>query len=303
MTAPIPEPTFAPVRPAEVVPAPIPESVPEPEPEPTGKKSKKAKSEKVKPEKPKRTGLQVFGSWVREIVIVMLGALLASTLLRVFVVQLYEIPSGSMENLIQRDDRVAVQKLTGFSRGDVVVFQDTQNWMHEIQPDYNWWEQTLVFVGLAPDESVGYLIKRVIGMPGDRVSCCDAQGRITINGVPLQEDSYLYQDPVTGERVDPSRTSFDVVVPADRVFVLGDHRNSSADSRCHMIDPTNGGPPGIMGFVPKKDVVGTAIARVYPFSRFTGISRPPSFDQIPEPTEPPPTDPVIYGEIQPCVNG
>ncbi|MDR1432000.1 MAG: signal peptidase I [Propionibacteriaceae bacterium] len=308
------EPTFAPITPVEAASDPIvaaePQQAESPDAEQLakpGKKRKKrdkaGKAEKAKPEKPKRTGLQIFGSWAREIAIVMVGALIASTLLRMFVVQLYEIPSGSMENLIRRDDRVAVQKLTGFSRGDVVVFRDTQNWLHETPKEYGWWTGALVFVGLAPDESVGYLIKRVIGMPGDRVSCCDAQGRVTINGTPLQEDTYLYQDPVTGQLVDPSISSFDVIVPEGRVFVLGDHRNSSMDSRCHLPDPTNGGPPGIMGFVPVENVVGTAIARVYPFSRFMGISRPSSFDQIPAPTEPPPPDPVIYGEIQPCVNG
>ncbi|MCL1838302.1 MAG: signal peptidase I [Propionibacteriaceae bacterium] len=264
------------------------------------KKAKKEKSSTKEP-KPPRTTAQVIGSWVREILIVIVGALIASTLLRMFVIQLYQIPSGSMEDLVTVGDRVAIQKVLGFSRGDVVVFQDTQNWLFEEPKEYDWWHQALIFVGLAPDESVGFLIKRVLGMPGDHVVCCNERGKITINGAELEED-YLFQDPVTGELAAPSLSTFDVVVPAGHVYVLGDHRNSSYDSRCHLLDPTNGGPSGMNGFVPTENIVGTAIARVYPFSRFMGISTPAVYETIPDATGDPPAAPVINGAIQPCVN-
>ncbi|MDR1711701.1 MAG: signal peptidase I [Propionibacteriaceae bacterium] len=254
---------------------------------------------KAKPKK-KRTPLGAFGAAVREIAIVVIGALIASTLLRLFVIQLFEIPSGSMENLLQNNDRVAVLKLGGYSRGDVVVFSDSQEWMAAPAPDADPVHQVLWFVGLAPDESVGYLIKRVIGLPGDRVKCCDAEGRVTVNGVALDETSYLYVDPVTQEQVEPSISAFDVTVPEGRLFVLGDHRNSSADSRCHLGDPSETGPPGIVGFVPQEDVVGRAVALVYPFSRFTGISHPASFDEIPAPTET--STEILHMEVQPCVS-
>jgi signal peptidase I len=258
----------------------------------------------------KRTVLGTIGSLAREALIVVVGALLASTLLRLFVVQLFEIPSGSMEPLVQggpgveTDDRVAVQKIFGFERGDAVVFRDTQGWLgEEPAADSDWLHIALVFVGLAPDESTGYLIKRVIGMPGDRVACCDAQGRITVNGTPLDESSYLYVDPATGEQVNPSNNTFDVTVPEGRIFVMGDHRNSSMDSRCHLPEEVSGEPRGIKGFVPVENVVGTAVARVFPFDRFTGISRPATFEQVPDATESPPPEPVINGEITQCVSG
>jgi signal peptidase I len=285
------------------------------EPERPGKRRKDRKAAKDEADAvadsapPKRrSALRVIGSWAREILIVVVGALLASTLLRLFVVQLFEIPSGSMEPLVQggpdvqTDDRVAVQKLFGYARGDVVVFKDTLNWLgEEPAEDGDVVHQALVFVGLAPDESTGYLIKRVIGTPGDRVACCDAQGRITINGQPLDETSYLYTDPATGVQVAPSNNTFDVVVPKDKVFVLGDHRNSSSDSRCHL--PETGEPRGIKGFIPVENIVGTAVARVFPFDRFLGISRPTAFEQIPDATGDPPDTPGINGEITPCVSG
>lgn len=247
----------------------------------------------------RREGWRAAGSWLREIAIVVVGALIASTLLRLFVAQMFVIPSESMENTLLVRDRVAVQKIVGFQRGDVVVFRDTQSWLSPPKVETNPIQNGLIFIGLAPDESSNHLIKRVIGIPGDHVTCCDAQGRVTVNGVALNESSYLYRDPTTGEQVEPSTGQFDVVVPAGRVFVMGDHRNDSEDSRCHLDDPTNGAAPGSMAFVPVENIVGSAVAVVYPFSRFQGISRPSIFEGLPTGQDPP-ADPIITGSLSVC---
>jgi signal peptidase I len=231
--------------------------------------------------------------------VVVVGALLASTLLRVFVAQMFMIPSGSMENTLMVGDRVAVQKIAGFERGDIVVFRDTFGWLAPAPEESDPVRQALIFVGLAPDESTNHLIKRVIGVGGDHVVCCDAQGRVTVNDVALDEDTYLYTDPVTGKPVEPSSFSFDVVVPKDTVFLMGDHRNNSQDSRCHLDDDTGGGPPGSQAFIPTDNIVGAAIAVVYPFDRMTGFSRPATFAGVP-PGGVPPDQPVIAGPPAPC---
>lgn len=239
------------------------------------------------------------GVWAREIAIVVVGALVASTLLRLFVAQMFVIPSGSMENTLLISDRVMVQKVVGWSRGDIVVFRDTQGWLSDPTEETNPLRKTLIFIGLAPDESSNHLIKRVIGMPGDHVKCCDAQGRIAVNGQPIDEGSYLYSDPVTGVQVNPSAGPFDVVVPVGRIFVMGDHRDNSADSRCHLNDDAGGAPAGSRAFIPIENVVGSAIAIVYPFDRWKGLGKPRVFDNIPQ-GAPPPVAPVLSGSQEGC---
>ena len=237
---------------------------------------------------------RVAGLWAKEIAIVVIGALIASTLLRLFVAQMFVIPSGSMENTLLIRDRVMVQKVAGWSRGDVVVFRDTQGWLADPAEETDPLRRTLIFIGLAPDESSNHLIKRVIGLPGDHVKCCDAQGRIQVNGQPLDEGTYLYA--TNGQTVAPSAYTFDVVVPKDRIWVMGDHRDNSQDSRCHLTEGTD----GIAAFVPMADVVGSAIAVVYPFDRWRNLPRPDTFASIPAPTGAAPDKPVITGEIPRC---
>ena len=245
------------------------------------------------------SGLRVAGGWLREIAIVVIGALIASTLLRLFIVQMFVIPSGSMENTLQVRDRVAVQKLVGFQRGDIIVFRDTQGWLAPAKVEDDPVKKALIFVGLAPDESSNHLIKRVIGLAGDHITCCDARGRIAVNGVALNESVYLYTDKGTGKQVDPSAAAFDLVVPAGTVFVMGDHRNDSQDSRCHLADDTDGGPAGGKAFIPTGNIVGTAVAVVYPFSRFSGLSRPLTFENLPA-GQVPPAAPVLNGPEVVC---
>lgn len=233
------------------------------------------------------------GSWLREITIVVLGALIASTLLRLFVAQMFVIPSASMENTLLVGDRVAVQKVVPYQRGDIIVFRDSLMWLQDPPPKVSPGQQFLAFIGLAPDESSNHLIKRVIGVAGDEVACCDARGRPTVNGTALNEQSYLYIDPTTGRQVDPSSVAFDVIVPAGTVFVMGDHRDASQDSRFHLTEDVPGRPAGFKAFVPTSDIVGTAVAVVYPFDRFHILSRPATFDTVPAPTKAPPSAPVI----------
>src|SRR5699024_7002285 len=134
--------------------------------------------------------------------------------------------------------------------------------------------RALEFIGIAPASQGNHLIKRVIGMPGDTVVCCDADGRLTVNGQPLDEQDYLFP----GD--DPSTSEFEVTVPDDSVCLMGDHRSNTRDSRA------NDGGTGRTGSVPLDDVVGQAFALLYPFDNFTWFSVPDTFASVPEGTTP-----------------
>ncbi|MET0695360.1 MAG: signal peptidase I [Propionibacteriaceae bacterium] len=248
----------------------------------------------------KKTPLGQVGSFARELLLVVVGAIIVSSLLRMFVGQMFIIPSQSMENTLLVGDRVVVQKITDFRRGDVVVFADPGGWLAgEPTEERGPVGKALEFVGVLPDTSTGHLIKRVIGLPGDRVRCCDSSGRLTVNGQPLDERSYLYTDP-DGTQVAPSDITFEVVVPQDRIFVMGDHRDLSADSRCHLSDLSSTQRKGEVAFVPIDDVVGPAFAIAAPFNRATRMHRPATFSEVPGPTAPAPAEAVIKPEGVTC---
>ena len=240
---------------------------------------------------PKTMGRRTWG-FVRELIIVVIGAVVVSSLLRAFVGQMFIIPSQSMENTLLVGDRVVVEKLTKFHRGDVVVFSDPGGWLEEDPADPGPWDKALEFIGLPTKSTPGHLIKRVIGMPGDKVVCCTAKGRITVNGYPLNETSYLYTDP-DDDQVNPSDVKFEVVVPKDRIFVMGDHRDLSADSRCHLSDLSTSQGRGQVAFVPMSLVVGPAFAIAAPFDRAGRLRRPATFDNVPDPPEPAPARAMI----------
>jgi signal peptidase I len=156
------------------------------------------------------------------------------------------------------------------------------------------------FVGVLPDPSTEHLIKRVVGMPGDRVVCCDGNGRITVNETPLDETSYLYRDE-DQVQVAPSTIEFTVLVPAGHVFVMGDHRDRSSDSRCHLKDTSPGRVPGENAFVSLDLVVGRAVAVAWPFERQHRLPVPDTFGTVPPGKDPAPDTPdIIAGPEANC---
>ena len=149
----------------------------------------------------------------KELTAVVIGAVIVASLLRGFVGQMFLIPSVSMQNTLQVQDRVVVEKLSSIKRGQVVVFSDPGHWLDgPAAPERGLVGKALQFVGVLPDPSTEHLIKRVVGMPGDAVACCDANGRITVNGLALDETGYLYTGP-DGAQVQPSSVRFEVMVP------------------------------------------------------------------------------------------
>jgi signal peptidase I len=232
-------------------------------------------------------------AFVKEFAAVVVGAVIVASLLRGFVGQMFIIPSESMQNTLQVNDRVLVEKLSSVKRGQIVVFKDPGGWLtgpraKERGPI----GKAFQFIGILPDTSTEHLIKRVVGLPGDSVTCCDASGRVSVNDQPLDEKSYLYVGP-DGVQVKPSQIRFEVVVPAGRIFVLGDNRTHSRDSRCHLNDVQAGMTKGVGAFVPTDLVVGRAIAVVWPFGNARRLHRPATFEALPAGKVPAPTSPQI----------
>jgi signal peptidase I len=218
--------------------------------------------------------------FVREVAIVVVIALVLSVLVRTFLVQAFYVPSRSMEDTLLVDDRIIASKITtriaGVDRGEVVVFRDPGMWLSpgpELTGRQAAMRTFLVFVGLLPARSGEDLVKRVIGVGGDTVICCDSEGRITVNGHPLEEESYL----PPGERTD--QVPFTVTVPQDHLFVMGDNRGDSEDSRYHR--NLN------QGAVPVSDVVGRVVMRIWPVNRIAPLRTPESFDAVPAPVSAP----------------
>lgn len=247
-------------------------------------------STKTSEKQPRKRGLL---GWLGELAFIFVTALVISSLLRAFIFQVFEIPSGSMENTLQVGDRVVSIKVGSFERGDIVVFADPADWLPPNYVEVGPVQRGLEFIGLLPSSSTRHLIKRVIGMPGDRVTCCSTDGRLSVNGVALDETSYLYTAS-NGVQVAPSDLQFDITVPAGRIFVMGDHRNASGDSRVHLCDPgIDGLPQGMTAFVPIEDVVGPAAVIIAPLNRLTRLTVPATFADVPAAVGDPPANPSI----------
>jgi signal peptidase I len=233
-------------------------------------------------------------SWWVELPILLAFALVLALLIKTFVVQAFFIPSSSMENTLEIGDKVLVNKLIydfrPIHRGDIVVFNGEGSWdpmtPQTTPPLERLWNAISGLFGTAP--GVHDYIKRVIGVPGDHVACCDAQGRVTVNGVPLNEKSYLFPGDV------PSTIKFSVTVLPGHLWVMGDHRGVSFDSRGHRQDP--GG-----GSVPEDRVVGRAFVIVAPVSRWAVLPTPATFQQsrLAQAAAPAPARPAPAGRAAP----
>nr|WP_276582285.1 signal peptidase I [Cellulomonas sp. RIT-PI-Y] len=215
--------------------------------------------------------------FLREVAIILVSAIVLSWVVKTFLAQAFFIPSASMHDTLLEGDRVLVSKLVpgplDVHRGDIVVFADPGGWLPaDEQTGTNAVQDVLITIGLMPQQSEDHLIKRVIGLPGDHVSAAGDGTPIEVNGVAIDETSYL------APGASPSEIAFDITVPENSLWVMGDNRQHSADSRWHMGDA--GG-----GAIPMDNVVGTAFVKLWPLDRI-GLLRNPGdvFADVPDPS-------------------
>lgn len=216
------------------------------------------------------------GSILRELPIIVGSALIVSIIVKTFFLHFFFIPSGSMENTLQVGDRIAVNKFgalfSDIKRGEVVVFADPDNWLGAAPEDSNKGiagqvKNVLITVGVVPDPAKQFLIKRVIGVGGDTVICCDSAGKLQVNGKSVNEP-YVYENNT------PSDSKFNVTVPQGYVWVMGDHRAASADSRFHTDDVNK-------GMVPLTKVVGRATFIVWPIKNWDFLEKGADLGKLP----------------------
>ena len=225
------------------------------------------KTARTKPAPSRKRSVLLF---VRDLLIIFVVALLISFLIKTFLIRSFYIPSGSMENTLQINDRIIVNQLEPelipITRGDVIVFKDPGGWLlpqaeivqNPIVAGADW---LLSVVGLSAPDSNDHLIKRVIGLPGDHVVCCNALGQMSVNDIPLDESAYVLL-PAGETKV--SKDDFDVTIPADSLWMMGDNRYNSKDSRY------NGETAG-KGYVPVENVVGRALVVSWPLARWAWL--------------------------------
>ena len=215
-----------------------------------------------------------------DLVVIVGAALILSLLVKTFLIRSFFVPSGSMLSTLQLQDRIIVNELVPslvpINHGDVLVFKDPGGWLGEpvASTPKNVWEQGTEWVlsafGVAAPDSSQHLVKRTIGLPGDHIKCCDATGHLTINGVAINE---VYLD----KGIEPSLVKFDVTVPANKLWMMGDNRSSSSDSRFHVDLPSK-------GFVDKSFVVGRAFVVSWPINHWQWLDNYSSvFKDVPKP--------------------
>ncbi|CAN5557198.1 N/A [soil metagenome] len=222
-----------------------------------------------------------------ETAVLLVVALGMALLIKTFLVQAFYIPSASMEPGLVNNDRILVEKPSYWfggepQRGDVVVFEDPSNWLNgpELGPR-TFLAKGLAKVGLYP--TGGHLVKRVIGTPGDTVKCCDDAGHLMINGVAIDEDDFIRpQKKCDGPMVNGCDTDWEVTVPDDRLFVMGDNRAASADSSDRLCRPQQKRCDPDRAFVPLELVVGKVFALVWPPGHAHFITRPDVFGDVPD---------------------
>ncbi|MDY0909504.1 signal peptidase I [Microbacterium sp. CFBP9034] len=223
-------------------------------------------------------------TFLRDVLVIILIAVLVSFLVKTFLVRSFYIPSGSMEDTLHINDRILVDEITprfgSYDRGDIVVFQDPGGWLPPSSeparpPVIEAVDWVLSLVGLSAPDSDDHLVKRIIGLPGDHVVCCNPLGQVTINGVPVDETDYIKLP--SGESA-ASGDPFDIVVPEESLWVLGDNRYRSKDSRYNQDQPGK-------GFVPLENVVGRAFLVTWPLDRFGMLDfHHDDFAGVPEPS-------------------
>jgi signal peptidase I len=221
------------------------------------------------------------GSLLREIPIIIGSALIVSIIVKTFFLHFFFIPTGSMENTLQVGDRIAVNKFgalfSEIKRGEIVVFADPDNWLGQAPEDQNsgligQGKNLLITIGIVPDPAKQYLIKRVIGVGGDTVICCDDQDKLQVNGKSVDEP-YVYENDKASE------SNFNVTVPEGFIWVMGDHRAASSDSRFHTNDVNS-------GMVPLSKVVGRATFIVWPVSNLDFLEKGSDLGKLPVKTLP-----------------
>lgn len=220
-----------------------------------------------------------FTAFLIDFVVIVGTALVLSVAIKAFLIRSFYIPSGSMLDTLEINDRIIVNvmapELFPIERGDVVVFRDPGGWLGAVPlVEKDTWTEISDFVlgtfGITAPDSAEHLVKRVIGLPGDTVVCCDAEGKLTINGVAIDE-------PYLRPGAAPSEVEFSVTVPEGSYWVMGDNRSNSTDSRYHQDLPTK-------GFVPESVIVGEAFVISWPVSNWTLLSNfPETFLDVPNP--------------------
>jgi signal peptidase I len=228
---------------------------------------------RVRTRRRKLTGWRAF---LRDVALILVAAIVISFLIKTFLIRSFYIPSQSMEDTLHINDRIIVNELVpnliAIERGDIVVFRDPGGWLKPIpeveqNPVVGFFDWLLSIIGLTAPDSNDHLIKRVIGLPGDVVECCNEFGQMTVNGVPLDEVGAYVTLPDGVTKV--SRDDFGpITVPEDALWVMGDNRYNSADSRYNQDGPTD-------GFVPVNHVVGRAILVSWPVDRWTWLDNYP----------------------------
>lgn len=218
-----------------------------------------------------------FTAFLIDFIVIVGTALVLSVLIKAFLIRSFYIPSGSMLETLQINDRIIVNVLVpeviGLERGDVAVFRDPGGWLGAIpevkkEPVQEAFDFVLGTFGITAPDSAEHLVKRVIGLPGDVISCCDTEGRLIINGVPIDE-AYLRPGSI------PSELEFDVTVPQGSYWVMGDNRQNSTDSRYHQDLPSG-------GFVKQEYMVGRAIVVSWPFENWNWLDNyPATFGGVP----------------------
>lgn len=227
----------------------------------------------------RRARKNFFVAFVIDLVVVLGAALILSLLIKTFLIRSFFIPSGSMLETLQIDDRIIVNQLTPalypIDRGDVVVFKDPGGWLgpdiaestNPVTVTVDWF---LSAFGITAPDSKQHLVKRVIGIEGDRVICCDGAGLLTVNGSPITE-------PYIAPGQSPSTVEFDVTVPKNSLWVMGDNRGNSEDSRFHPDLPSK-------GFVSNDWVVGRAMVVSWPAKNWKWLDNfSDVFKNVPDP--------------------